>query len=87
MGDYELQTSPATPAPYVLGSYATFAANGTCGTAPFPTLAAQFSPAEIDVEDAPSADLLEEIVVADPLDVRGYAFHGSNLCSSEDQCR
>lgn len=47
MGDYELQISTAGPAPYVLGSYATFAANGTCGTAPFPTLATQFSPGEV----------------------------------------
>ncbi|MEO6594382.1 MAG: hypothetical protein ABIP94_06485, partial [Planctomycetota bacterium] len=42
-GDYELELSSVIPAPYVAASYATFAANGTCGTAPFPTLVRQFT--------------------------------------------
>jgi hypothetical protein len=42
-GSYELQISSLVPAPYVAASYATFAANATCGIAPIPTLTRQFA--------------------------------------------
>jgi hypothetical protein len=42
-GDYELETSVLMPAPYVAASYATFASNAGCGTAPQPVLTRQFT--------------------------------------------
>lgn len=45
-GYYVLETSVLMAAPYVAASYATFASNGSCGVAPFPTLTRQF-PAEV----------------------------------------
>ncbi|MCU0863810.1 MAG: hypothetical protein MUC36_08470 [Planctomycetes bacterium] len=43
IGNYVLEVSATEPAPYVAASYATVAANATCGVAPFPTLARQFT--------------------------------------------
>jgi hypothetical protein len=42
-GDYELELSEVIAAPYVTATYATFAANAGCGTAPIPTLTRQFA--------------------------------------------
>lgn len=42
-GNYELQLSSIVPAPYVLGSYGLIAANATCGVAPLPALANQYT--------------------------------------------
>jgi hypothetical protein len=43
LGNYRLQISAASQVPYVTASYGLFAANATCGQAPFPTLTRQFS--------------------------------------------
>jgi hypothetical protein len=42
-GNYELQISSLGAAPYVMANYIPVAANATCGTAPFPTLANQYT--------------------------------------------